>query len=375
MPSQPSFRSLDSPAATRVDVIVIGAGIAGLATAHFLGRRGLSVTVIERAHAPFLGASGRNAAIFRHAEPSRLLVELVRESATLLDELVGDTPWKDRRGAVYLSTNPASLGDMRTALEVVGIAHELLQGDALSACAPDIEARNATGLFVPDDGVIDLDVVRARLLGGSESARTHAPKLILGTAVTEIVASRPACVVLESGQLIAADVVVVAAGAHSHALTALPFTPMRRHLVEMSGGIASHDHPIIWRLDDEVYYRPGPRTVVASPCDEVLCAPDDDDVRQHAIALTADKLSSLLSQPPTLSRAWACLRTWAPDRLPVAGALPGASGVFVIGGFGGFGMSAGVAVAAHAARAIVDGVEHPELTPSRFGRTLVAPSP
>jgi D-arginine dehydrogenase len=364
MPPLPTPIGPDRGAPPDCDVVVVGAGIAGLATACFLMRDGLRVVVVEREPAPFMGASGKNAAIFRHAEPSRVLVELVHESRLLLDTLCAGERWLDKRGAVYLSTDVAALGAMRDALTAVGIAHEVLTGSALAARAPDIVVRENAGLFVADDGVIDLDVTRARLLRDLLAANG----LVVGRRVTAIESGHSPRVVLDDGHAITANAVVVAAGAHMRALTSLPLTPMRRHLVELQdSGRALQEHPVVWRLDDEVYYRPGPLTVVASPCDEEVSAPDDDAVREHAAATTTQRLVSLLGHAPVIERVWACLRTWAPDRLPVAGALPGAPGVFVTGGLGGVGVSAGIAVAAHAARAVISGVEHPALTPARFG--------
>jgi D-arginine dehydrogenase len=42
-------------------------------------------------------------------------------------------------------------------------------------------------------------------------------------------------------------------------------------------------------------------------------------------------------------RHWACLRIFAPDRLPVIGPDPRLSGLYWLAGLGGFGMTVGVA--------------------------------
>ena len=46
----------------------------------------------------------------------------------------------------------------------------------------------------------------------------------------------------------------------------------------------------------------------------------------------------------TLRRSWACLRTFAPDQLPVIGWDPDIDGLFHVSGLGGFGMSTSLAV-------------------------------
>src|SRR3954454_365552 len=50
-----------------VDVIVLGAGVVGMATAYAAARRGLSVRLVDRAPGPGLGASFANGAQLSYA--------------------------------------------------------------------------------------------------------------------------------------------------------------------------------------------------------------------------------------------------------------------------------------------------------------------
>ena len=59
-----SIEPTDSPAA---DLVVLGAGIVGLATAYAAARRGLSVLLLERANGPVLGTSFANGAQLSYA--------------------------------------------------------------------------------------------------------------------------------------------------------------------------------------------------------------------------------------------------------------------------------------------------------------------
>ena len=60
----------------------------------------------------------------------------------------------------------------------------------------------------------------------------------------------------------------------------------------------------------------------------------------------------------TLRRAWACLRTFAPDRVPVIGPDPRVGGLYWLAAFGGSGMSVGVG-AGELLAALVAGRDHP----------------
>ena len=69
-------------------VVIIGAGIVGCATAYFLAREGVEVTVLD-AIGVAAGASGRNNGLIEHPYDAAT-VELFEESVSLLHELLGD---------------------------------------------------------------------------------------------------------------------------------------------------------------------------------------------------------------------------------------------------------------------------------------------
>jgi glycerol-3-phosphate dehydrogenase len=76
------------PASTHAEVAVVGAGVAGCATALALARRGVSVVVLEAEEQPALGASGTNSGILHtgfDSVPSELETQLILRSAALRD--------------------------------------------------------------------------------------------------------------------------------------------------------------------------------------------------------------------------------------------------------------------------------------------------
>ena len=61
-------------------VVIVGAGIAGAATAYFLAQRGQRVIVLDRERTPGVHSTGRNAAILRTAIPEPELHALAADS-------------------------------------------------------------------------------------------------------------------------------------------------------------------------------------------------------------------------------------------------------------------------------------------------------
>ena len=80
------------------EIVIVGAGFAGAATAYYLTRRGVrDVLLIEQESIPGFHSSGRNAAMMRQCVPDPDLATLTRNGATFLRHLPDDWP---RTGAV-----------------------------------------------------------------------------------------------------------------------------------------------------------------------------------------------------------------------------------------------------------------------------------
>jgi D-arginine dehydrogenase len=159
---------------------------------------------------------------------------------------------------------------------------------------------------------------------------------------------------LANAECIGASSVVIAAGAWSAGLGRslgldLPLTPRRRHLVQLRnvGDTVVDAQPVVWRLEDEVYFRPESRGALASPCDETVWqaeTPPSDPAALDLLAQKLERTAPALAQAE-VQRAWACLRTFAPDRELVIGADPRTEGLHWLCGLGGRGMSVAPAAA------------------------------
>ena len=94
---------------------------------------------------------------------------------------------------------------------------------------------------------------------------------------------------------------------------------MRRHIFVTGALDRPLELPIVWDVSHEVYVRRDGRSVMASPCDELLCPPGPTPVDDTARELLEAKLRGFF--PDILgarySRIWSGLRTFAPDEEPV----------------------------------------------------------
>lgn len=366
---------------SRPDVVIIGGGIAGLAAAWRLALSGARPCLLERE--PFLAAhaSGRNAAIFRQVDGDLPGAQLAQRTRLLLPAL--GEGLLDVTGAIYAG-DPGRLSPLAQAAAQADVPVEPMDAGELRRRVPVLEGGELTGgLFFPGDGVLDLHALvgalsRAATSRGAE-IRTRA-----GVRGLKVQHGKLQGVILESGEELLAPRVVMAAGAWTAELgraagLPLPIVPRRRHLAmlvsEGAGESGRARGPVVWRLDEQVYFRPETGGVLASPCDEQEWAPGVPPTAPEALVQLADRLSRLAPALAQLSvrSAWACLRSFAPDGGLVAGVDPRLAGLSWVAGLGGRGMSAGLGLGEVVAAAVL-GEPH-ELAQALSPARLLSPSP
>lgn len=140
------------------DYVVVGAGLAGAATAWQLAARGHQVTVLERNIPASHDASSHGSArIFRYAYPDHFYTRAVLESKALWDGLAAatGTPLITAAGAVDFGPerNPRLLASV---LADEGIEHELLSASEARTRWPQL-AFDTEVLWHPGAGVIDAE--------------------------------------------------------------------------------------------------------------------------------------------------------------------------------------------------------------------------
>ena len=138
--------------------------------------------------------------------------------------------------------------------------------------------------------------------------------------------------------------------------------PLRRTIFTLAApdGLETSLLPLTGDIDGTWYIKPEGRQFLCSPADEVLQPPSDakPDEIQIARALDAINTATTLNSRHVRS-AWAGLRNFVPDRVPVVGFDPLAESFFWFAGQGGYGIQTAPAMA-RAGAALIRGKEFPE---------------
>jgi sarcosine oxidase len=200
---------------TRADLIIVGAGLAGAATAYSAAKRGLDVVVLERfgpGHRN--GSSHGSARIFRRAYPDPLYVKLTGQSGELWRLLTDESrePLLTLTGGLDFGAtrNPAELHAVLTAN---GVPAELLTSAAAAERWPMFDFTGAGEVtFHAECGVLDPDLAMGAML---RLAAANGADIRFGTPAA-LLAKSPAgdgaVVHTDSGNF-TAPVAVIAAGA------------------------------------------------------------------------------------------------------------------------------------------------------------------
>jgi D-arginine dehydrogenase len=298
-------------------------------------------------------ASGRNAAMARLAEPDPFVGVLARRSLKRIREL--DT----LAAPLFRSTGGLTLAGSHGSAAIVA-EHDNLRAhgiDSLLLSCPEARDRFPflsvvdfeVALWCPDEGVVDIHALLGLYLSEARAAG-FALQTDCRAEALRVEAGRVTGVRTTAGE-IRAEAVIDASGAWAGKLgrqtAPLPLQPLRRHIfVSGQTDLVPPEAPLVWVEDAAFYFRPEAGGLLLSPCDETPAPPGDPPVDVAAAELLADKIARRAPGLADLgiSRSWACLRTFAPDRRPVIGADPLVPGLFHVSGLGGFGMMCSAAV-------------------------------
>lgn len=348
----------------RADVVIVGGGFAGAATAYALGRAGVSdVLVVEREDTCGHHASGRNAAMCRQLTENDRFTELaMRGAAFLRNPPAGfcDVPLVSDSGSVLLCDSDEDIRALMTAAAAIDLPHRRVSIDEVVERCPTLRGvPGAGGVFFPTDGVID---VHALLQGFIAGARRGGARIEVGCEVTGIRDRGDSAEVVTRRGTVHTTCLVIAAGAWVEQLGVAAgskrarYHPIQRHLY-ITESIAELDRnaPIVWHVGaEEFYVRPEGSSLLISACDATEVAPCDAQPAPGNLDYLAEKLSAVAPELTCvgIGRVWACLRTFSPAGSPVIGWDDDIGWLFWVAGLGGHGATCSAAVGEAAAAAI-----------------------
>jgi glycine/D-amino acid oxidase-like deaminating enzyme len=413
----------------QADVVVVGAGIVGCATAYYLARRGVRVAVVERGSVAG-EQSRKNWGFVRQQGRDPLEVPLVMEANRiwrgLERELGADIEWT-QGGNLALAADDARMARFEEWLPIArefGLETRLLRARELSAVVPGLGGSWVGGMHTPGDGHADPEKTTDAF---AHAAQAHGAAIHFDCAVQGVVKTAGAVsgVVTERGEIRASSV-VCAAGAWSSRLartlgvelpqrwvrgtvartTAAPpvtscavwgpgvaFRQRRDGSFNIAaGGALDHDVtldslrqlrfflPNYWKNKALFRFhvgRPLLRSLHAAlPGSEARRQPlawdrGIDPVPNPAkVRRSLAELQRVLPALPRLAiaRSWAGYIDATPDLVPVLGEVSGLRGFVLATGFSGHGFAMGPIAGRLVSELIVDGKTSLDISGFRFSR-------
>ncbi len=205
-----------------VDVVVIGAGVVGLAVARALALQGREVMVLEAADAIGTGTSSRNSEVIHagiyYPQGSLKALLCVEGKALLYDYCAQRGVGHSRCGKLIVATQPSQLAQLQ-AIRAKAAANGvndlvMLTREEARALEPALDC--VAALLSPSTGIVDSHALMLTLQGDLENA---GGMVVLNSPLARAYCTLSAIVlVTEDGTELAAQSVVNAAGLHAQTL-------------------------------------------------------------------------------------------------------------------------------------------------------------
>ena len=313
------------------DVVIIGAGVIGLALSLELTRQAASVLVVERTE-PGREASHAAAGMIAYLDPvtQKELLPLARVSAKmypeflrLLEEISDSKVDYRREGAIELSYQPLEPSTVDD-VEVRELTHE-----ELAQLEPQVRFRSHA--YIAKEDCLDPRTLVAALIGAVKASTV---KLVTGSPVLEVTHERGRATGVRTERAhYRSNVVVNCAGAWAAQIAPveIPTVPARGHMLSV---VPQHPQPATETAPPE---QPGPllRHVVRTPDCYMVPRSDGrlvigatiepagfdktvDPRRIQRLRAAAERFVPAIAEMQ-LHEAWTGLRPGTPDGLPILG--------------------------------------------------------
>jgi glycine/D-amino acid oxidase-like deaminating enzyme len=367
----------------RASVVIIGAGVAGAATAYGLTRAGArDVLVLERERFAGAHASGRNASLVRRNLKTETDCVLSLEAARWMrrppEDFGRDLRWQSCGSLMLFREEERARVEREQSLQrKCGLEFEEIAPREAARREPLLDERAFDAAqWTPGDGRIDIVEL---LHGYLDAAARRGARLKCGITVRRLLVESGRCVGVDTnfGE-IRAETVVNAAGGWANgvargAADPLAMTPCRRTMLATEPFGADPNHPFTWDDGRGFYFREDHGGLLWSPCDEVPREDCDESVDPKWVARARDCARELIpaASKAAIAYSWACLRTVTADHEMMIGEDPTLPGLFWVAGLGGHGVTMSPRIAELAADLLLSGasdvVDPRRVAPRRGG--------
>ena len=358
----------------RVEIVVIGGGIAGVSAAALFARHAPTV-LLERESALGYHSSGRSATFYHFGIGDDVVRGLTAASRFFFADPppgYSDVPLWQEKAALFIAT-PQHMD------ELVALETEMRRfTDSIARVGPDEMQAIVPVLKVGGEGAVagvldtggrklDADLL---LQANARALRAAGGEIRFNAGVTGITHDGTEWIVDTAEGSYAAKTVVNAAGAWADELAVLAgvrplgLTPLRRTIIgfDPPEGIPIADWPFLKTVQDDGFYMlPDAGRLLVSPMDVTPSPPCDVQPEDYEMALAAWRIEEATTlSVGRIALKWAGLRSFVADKVPTAGFAPDAPGFFWLAGQGGYGLQTSPAMAM-AAEALLFGLPWPGL--------------
>ncbi len=332
------------------DYLIIGGGIAGISVGARLSEKG-SVVLLEAESALGYHSTGRSAAMYAPNYGNEVIRALNRKgmgffknSQDLLRQrdvlvIAGEDDQQGFEGLLAAGFQEISTLDACKRFE-------LLREDKVHRTAIDTSSYD-----------VDVDLL---VQNHARTMRANGAIIRFNARVQKISWHENHWKIETSDEAFKTPVVINAAGAWADligemaGLGKLGLRPLRRSIACVSMPIDVSGWPLVLGASETWYAKPDAGNLLISPAEEDECEPMDAWADDFVLAEGIDRFQQFVDFEVTrVESNWAGLRTFAPDRTPIVGFDPRASGFFWLAGQGGYGVQTSPAMSEIAADLIV----------------------
>lgn len=347
--ARPNLGDPDAPLPARAEIVIVGAGVIGLAIAYNLALRGMTdVVLLERGYLA-AGASGRNGGGVRAQWSTELNIRLMIESIALCREFAKDTGvnvWFRQGGYLFLARDAAETAKLERNVALqrrCGVPTRMLTPAEANDVVPELDLRGIhAACYNPSDGVL---FPWPFLWGYARGALGRGARLFTFTDVVAIEAERAGGYEVRTSRgTIRAPKVINATGAWSPEVARmlgleLPNYPMR-HEICSSEPLKPFLKPMVSIQGSGLYFSQSMRGEIVGGIG--LHGDASTIAMGSRLKFFARYARALCALVPSLAelkilRAWAGPYDLTKDGNPILGEAPGRPGFYLCCGFTGHG--------------------------------------